>query len=86
MKDLIVQIQSIPVKPDDIIVLTFSKDMGIDECNESFKEIKKMFPNLQFMANREDLLKNITVLDMQTPLLVCEPTTYSYEEVSNRAW
>ena len=46
-----------------------------------------MFPNLHFIPNREDIIKNITVLDMQIPLIAFdEPTTYSYEEVSNRAW
>lgn len=87
MQDLAVQIQSIPVKPDDIIILTFSKDIDIDECNQSFKNIKEMFPNLHFIPNREDIIKNITVLDMQIPYIAFdETTTYSYEEVSNRAW
>ena len=70
MEDLIVQIQSIPVKPEDIIILTFSKEMDIDECNTSFKHIKEMCPNLKFIPNREDIIKNITVLDMQPPTLM----------------
>lgn len=43
--------------------------MDIDECNTCFKNIKEMFPNLKFIPNREDILKNITVLDMQIPLI-----------------
>ena len=65
MQSLAVQIQNISVKPDDIIILTFSKDMDIDECNQSFMNIKEMFPNLHFIPNREDIIKNITVLNMQ---------------------
>lgn len=65
MQDLIVQIQSMQVKPGDVIILTFSKDMEIDECNMSFKNIKDMCPNLNFIPNREDIIKNITVLSMQ---------------------
>ena len=65
MQDLIVQIQSIQVKPEDVIILTFSKDIDIDECNASFKNIKEMCPNLNFIPNREDIIKNITVLNIQ---------------------
>lgn len=70
MQDLIVQIQSISVKPEDLILLTFSKEMDIDECNTCFKNIKEMFPNLKFLPNREDILKNITVLDVQIPMVM----------------
>ena len=44
--------------------------MDIDECNTSFKHIKEMCPNLKFIPNREDIIKNITVLDMQPPTLM----------------
>ena len=53
------------MKPGDVIILTFSKDMGIDECNTAFKNITDMCPNLNFIPNREDIIKNITVLSMQ---------------------
>ena len=80
MEDLIIQIQSIPVKPEDIIVLTFSKEMDCDACNECFRNIREICPNLKFIPNREDILKNITVLDMQIPF-VASHDSYNWEEL-----
>ena len=80
MEDLIVQIQSISVKPEDVIILTFSKDMDIDKCNTCFKNIREICPNLKFLVNREDIIKNITVLDMQTPMIIHYDNSPSFDQ------
>ena len=66
MQDLIVQVQSISAKPEDLIILTFSKEIDIDDINDSITAIAKYCPDLKFLANREDFVKNITVIE--TPI------------------
>lgn len=66
MQDLLVQVQSISAKSEDLIILTFSKEVDFDDINESITAISKYCPDLKFMANREDFIKNITVID--TPI------------------
>ena len=78
MEDPIVQIQSLSVKPEDIVLITFSNAYDLDELNECIKYFEQKFPELRIVGNVEGMIKNITVLDMPAP--------YSYEEVSNRAW
>ena len=78
MEDLIVQIQSLPVKPNDIVLITFSNTYGLEELNGCIKYLEQKCPELRIVGNIEGMIKNITVLDMPVP--------YSYEEVSNRAW
>ena len=78
MEDPNVQIQSLSVKPEDILLITFSNAYDLDELNECLKYLEQKFPELRIVGNIEGMIKNITVLDMPVP--------YTYEEVSNRAW
>ena len=78
MEDSIVQIQSLSVKPEDIVLITFSSDYNLEELNDCIKYFEQKFPELRIIGNVEGMIKNITVLDMPVP--------YTYEEVSNRAW
>lgn len=78
MEDPIVQIQSLSVKSEDIVLITFSNAYTLDELNECIKYFEQKFPELRIVGNVEGMIKNITVLDMPVP--------YTYEEVSNRAW
>lgn len=66
MQDLLVQIQSIYAKPEDLIILTFSKEVNFEDINDSITAIAKHCPDLKFVANREDFVKNITVIE--TPI------------------
>lgn len=63
MQDLLVQIQSICAKPEDIVLITFGKDMNLDECNNIIEYLNKKFPEFRFVGNIEGCIKNITVLD-----------------------
>ena len=78
MEDLIVQIQSLPVKPEDIVLVTFSNAYDLEELNECLKYLEQKCPELRIIGNIEGMIKNITVLDMPVP--------YTYEGVSKRAW
>ena len=63
MQDLLVQIQSICAKPEDIVLITFGKDIDLDTCNEVIEYFNKKFPEFRFVANMEGCIKNITILD-----------------------
>ena len=67
MEDLIVQVKAISAKPEDIILITFGEDYDISDVNDFMQHLNKDFPNLHFITNIEGLIKNITVLDIQTP-------------------
>lgn len=61
MENLIVQINHLPVSSEDIIILTFGTDY-IDELDSIMKNLESRFPQYNFVANLEGLIKNITVL------------------------
>lgn len=44
MKDFGVSLARLKAKEDDIIVLTFSKELDLEEASNCFKEIKNQFP------------------------------------------
>lgn len=66
MQDLIVQVQSICAKPEDMILVTFGQDFDFDEIQTSIEALNKCFPDLKFIGNREGMITNITVID--TPI------------------
>jgi len=60
----------LPVSSEDIIILTFGANYGFDELNEIMKNIESRFPQYKFVANLEGLIKNITVLKHDEPLII----------------
>ena len=63
MQDLIVQVSTIEAKPEDLIILTFSKEVDFKDINDSIAAIRKYCPDLKFIANREDFVTNITIIE-----------------------
>ena len=56
MQDLLVQIQSIYAKPEDLIILTFSKEVNFEDINNSITTLakycyKNMFYNCINLTN-----------------------------------
>ena len=68
MENLIVQISHLPVSSEDIIILTFGTNYSFDELNDIMKNLESRFPQYNFVANLEGLIKNITVLKHDEPL------------------
>ena len=54
---------TIEAKPEDLIILTFSKEVDFEDINDSIAAISKYCPDLKFIANREDFVKNITIIE-----------------------
>ena len=82
MQDLIVQVQKITAKPDDMILITIGKDCDLDDANQVLGYLQEKFPDFTFIGNYEGVITNITIIEKDIPLT----PLYSYEEVSNRAW
>ena len=63
MEDFGVKLAKLCTKEDDIIVVTFSKDMDIDECSDCLSFIKNQYPQYNFLGAREDIIKEITIIE-----------------------
>ena len=55
-------IQIIPVKKDDVLLLHVSKYMDLDDCQNILKEVKRVYPNNDVLIANENILEKITIL------------------------
>ena len=55
-------IQIIPVKKDDVLLLHVSKYMDLDDCQNIIKEVKRVYPNNDVLIANENILEKITIL------------------------
>lgn len=55
-------IQIIPVKKDDVLLLHVSKYMDLDDCQNILKEVKRIYPNNDVLIANENILEKITIL------------------------
>lgn len=60
--DKTLNIQSIPVNSEDILIFTFGNGYDIDEIKEYCEGFEKKFPGLKVWPNYEGLIKGITIL------------------------
>lgn len=55
-------IQIIPVKKDDVLLLHVSKYMDLDDCQNILREVKRVYPNNDVLIANENILEKITIL------------------------
>ena len=55
-------IQTIEIKPNDVILLHISPDLDLDSCETIFKEVKSQFPNNTILIVNKYILEGISVL------------------------
>ena len=63
MEDFGVKLARLRAKEDDIIILTFSKDMDCDAASECFNFIKNQYPQYNFLGNMENCIVDITIVE-----------------------
>ena len=71
--DKILNIQSIPVNSEDILILTFGNGCDIDEIKEYCGNFEKNFPGLKIYPNFEGFVKDITILKKDEILSMLNP-------------
>lgn len=57
-----INVQSIPISSEDILIFTFGNGCDIDEIQEYCKNFEKRFPGLNILPNFEGFVKDITIL------------------------
>lgn len=60
-------IQTISVKPNDVILVHIGEDLDIDSVNQIFRELKQSFPSNSILIANEHILKGLTILRLPTP-------------------
>ena len=63
MEDFGVKLARLRAKEDDIIILTFSKDMDCDAAEKCFNFIKNQYPQYNFLGNMENCIVDITIVE-----------------------
>ena len=55
-------IQTIEIKPNDVILLHISSNLDLDSCEAIFKEVKSQFPNNTILIVNKHILEGISIL------------------------
>ena len=77
-------IQVVPVKPGDVLLVQVNDDLDLDAASTIFKEVQKDFPNNNILLANHHILESLKILRPEDWLL--HKTDLSINELLEPNW